>query len=271
MAERPSLSSAQELPPLYEQGGLTPAHWREVLDRLIDQRRKQHDDILGRAELYATAVISGVLPSTDFHHRSYLGRRSWQLVAGLQITDKYRLPTVMHLVPSRVLPKNPIMLEIVNFAKKEYDSSFTLEDYLHYYRLTEPHVWAYRLTDDVVWEKDIGRKYEHVPGPSKWEHDTGHWFEYPGESIPVHLPEFIRCEDQKFYKRWLLTEDELTSNIDEFPKEFKYFDFVTHLRKIAELKPATISARLQLRTPNLAHIHDSPHFGIVEKPIPQAA
>ena len=137
---------------LHERGGLTPAHWQEVI-RMIgkrsldagyekslyerfkrsikDEYTNPHNPIPSKIIAYANKVISGEFPDTGFHHRQYLGRRHWKGISSLDTTDIVKEP--------RRFPPWPKVSQVTNqeahvaklFAMSEMSTTFTLNDYTY--------------------------------------------------------------------------------------------------------------------------------------------
>lgn len=69
---------------LDERGGLTPAHWQHVINR-IGWRK---GEISAKIVNYGQKVISGEFPDAGYHHGRFLGQRHWKEIANLQTKNR---------------------------------------------------------------------------------------------------------------------------------------------------------------------------------------
>lgn len=119
---------------LQERGGLTVAHWEEVVRRI----GKSKDQTDTKVVAYGQKVLTCDFPDTDNYHRWYLGYRHW---------DKIR---------SLVRP-----IEIRQYASLERMNQYTLDDYYHYHfssslALNIPYRYetGYQDPEFLVWRQD---------------------------------------------------------------------------------------------------------------------
>lgn len=111
---------------IHERGGLTPQHWKIVLDRLGQSPLLDSTSIRD----YAAAVIHGEFSDINFHHREYLGSRHWKNINTAFADEK------PFLVPHRRRPWSrneypSIVNDIVDYALLEEHATYTLNDYIH--------------------------------------------------------------------------------------------------------------------------------------------
>lgn len=117
---------------LHERGGLTPAHWQEVIKRIRDSR----DAIAQKVMTYAQKVISGEFPDSGFHHRSFLGRRHWRVLSQIKTKDKLETHGKIAFLEIPFLIRtefvdNQLASEITKYADLEKNLHYTLDDYFN--------------------------------------------------------------------------------------------------------------------------------------------
>lgn len=279
MVERQTPTSAQELFPLHEQGGLTPKHWQEVISRVGRSKGEVPEKIVA----YARKVISGEFLDSGFHHRGFLGRRHWCFIVDLDVADMIREPRkILFLLPDRITTvANPIMLEVQEFAKQESQTCYTLDDFLlkdrswpnvSEYRNVDEWPDEYKLLSSGVWKNKRRVPYIHEEW-TKMDHDSGHYFPAAdGKLVTIYsyMGEDRELDSSSFFNRWLLSQDEISFDSEEFPKRVSGQSLRQQLIQFAESNPVEIRERLKTATSELSHLHNSPHFGIQEAPIPRA-
>ena len=247
MAERPQPTSAQETTPLHERGGLTPKHWEEVVT-LREALGFNGEKIVA----YAQKVISGEFPDRGFHHRMYLGQRHWKLLAGqnrfkenvIKRDYSIRKPFTLPLTRIEIVDlASDTFKEAREYARFEAGKSYTLNDYL-------PTI------NNSGW---IGSEWVLSGESYGWKHGTPIGFPDYTETINYDNP------PESILSRNLLSFAEVPDPVHTSPETLK-----AKLLEIVASSPSLIIDRLKARIPELRHLHDSPHFGILEKPIPQA-
>ncbi len=275
MVERQRPTSAQEASPLHEQGGLTTGHWKEILSQ-IDGAYNEEARTVKR---FATEI--GLHPTMlkQYGHEERLGRRHWNFIAGLNAKKRLREPRrILFILPDRITTvDSEIMLEVQEFAVQEENAIYTLNDHvgrglpnvIEYMHVDE---WPdeYELTADGIWVHNCRIPYIYEKW-TKMDHDSGHYFPAAdGELVTVYSYQGVRekLEASELYKRWLLSENEITFTDDKFPRHVSASSLREQLFELAKSNPDEAKRRLKEATPQYAHLHDSPHFGILEKPIP---
>src|SRR5579859_3073475 len=84
-APNPIGPEIQRGPTIHELGGLSPQHWKKVIDKIDSVGRRYsfevNEDVRRHVLLYANHVIDGELPAGGFDASNYLGRRHWVAIA----------------------------------------------------------------------------------------------------------------------------------------------------------------------------------------------
>lgn len=148
-----------------------------------------------------------------------------------------------------ILPKynyveNETARQVQAFAQAEWDASYTLDDFIS----TLEYAWL--LESD---ESGHSRVF--------WGNNNRWWiFFYHNYNANDYTSEFTWSS--MLLERWLLTEAEVNDPLRTPPDKL-----TKRLREQAKSNPDEFRERLRRRTPDLAHLHDSPHFGIVEREI----
>lgn len=265
---REQRSSTPDIAFLLERGGLTPAHWEQVI-RTIGRPK---DPIAAKIVAYGQNVITGDYPDTGNHHRAYLGQRHWVRIVRLNTLDRHVTHRWLWLsITKPVL--NPTAREASVYADSEMDSTYTLDDHINSScrdSITDyhaPHILDIRWAlEHQKWEVESYR-IESYPNPHNppYEWNTG-----PETSISVRVPLLLTEEDlaraqSLLWETWLLTESEVIDPFHTSPTIL-----TERLREAAVLKPDEIKERLKARRPLLLSPlfpYDSPHFGILEKEV----
>lgn len=112
---------------IHEHGGLTPEHWREVVDRIGEPKNKTDQKLIN----YAQKVISGDFPDSGSYHREYLGHRHWLRLSFINTKDKIITPRKLPPWPKISYIVNPTVEEIKSYAKAETKAVYTLDDYFN--------------------------------------------------------------------------------------------------------------------------------------------
>ena len=224
---------------LQERGGLTPAHWETILWRLPVLL----DETTRKIEKYGdTYGLTG--QDSQLYHRLFLGRRHWDHIAGqdmnysgIQVDKKF--PFVHRPQVDRQLAQ-----EVRDYARAEGTASYTLDDYIK----TLGSGWRidgeWGQYSDVSWGRDDKRWYVF-----NFHNDTSN------DSIGTPAARTL-------LDKWLLTEGNVSNPLDTPP------DTLTKkLIEEARINPDKIRDRLKAYTPDLARLHNSPHFGILEKEV----
>ncbi len=107
---------------IHERGGLTPAHWQEVVKRLGEPKDETSEKIVA----YAQKVISGEFPDTGFHYKEYLGRRHLSVLERKVIVRTRGL----NVLVTRMLNSSKLALlrDIENFSKASFFKYETFND-----------------------------------------------------------------------------------------------------------------------------------------------
>ncbi|GEM_PF-6619695 len=173
-------SSVPETSPLHEQGGLTPEHWQKIQTILLNDNawkttfipygqdsftnhritftQTTFDKFLG----YTQKVTTGEFPPDTEHHRRYLGRRHWSMIADGPTSEWInvpgKIPVLRQIFKGVQLNRidNEIYAEARNYAKHEQYLTYTLDDFLANVPKWDIHG---RLWFDKRWE---GYIYEEV-------------------------------------------------------------------------------------------------------------
>lgn len=112
---------------LLERGGLTPAHWEEVLQRI----GKNKGEVKIKVFAYAHGVISGEFPDTGFHHHKYLGQRHWNVIANLDVTDKVKTPRKFPPWSKTSFVGNELAQQIHAYASEQQETVYTVNDFVY--------------------------------------------------------------------------------------------------------------------------------------------
>lgn len=260
-------TQAPEQVNLHERGGLTPEYWQEVISRVA----RNKGEIPEKVVAYGRKVLSGEFPDSGFHHREFLGRKHWEIIKGLPVRNSIKVPRSFPLLPPKsVEVDNPIMVETVAFARAEARNSYTLSDYIVRPPMNtfvhQNTTGIYELDDEDVWKFPYTVKFTTSHEEEIFE--AGHYFK-TGHIVETDYEyQEFQVASPRFYERWLFSDDEFSSFIGD-KKRISDFEMAEELERRALLDPEKYRERLKAVTPFLAHIHDSPHFGILETPIPQ--
>lgn len=246
---------------LQERGGLTPAHWKTILWALpifTLLTLRFHDQVMRKISDYAKRYgIPGL--DENGHHREYLGRRHWDYIA--QLDAKYHVSTQRSfpfLGITRINPQLP--QEVREFAQAESAETYTLDDFL-----SSEH--DSNATLNTIMFNDSG--YNRVLGKTLLQWRMMRYWEY-SESKPendewavVEGPIMSRLATaNEILAQWLLKEGEIKNPLYTAPKQL-----TTRIIALAKEEPQEVRERLRAKTSYLTLLHDSLHFGILEKEI----
>ena len=224
---------------LQERGGLSVQHWGELIKRLDYPKNTTRDKIIA----YGRKVIDGEFQSVDNHHRAYLGRRHWEFVAH----NVHTLDTVVDGRTYGIFPRNKYVLnetarQIQAYARSESPLSYTLDDFMYY---TDD-----KRSDVFEWHGDRWMSYY-------WEED------FEGGQFFKVRKKYSQPSDDDILHHWLLSSNEIAS-----PQRTPKRDITRTLIDVAKANPQLIRERLKRRLENATTLHNSPHFGILEREVP---
>lgn len=197
-------TQAPEQVHLHERGGLTPAHWQEVLDLLAIY------DNPTRAKIthYGQAVINGEVEDHNFNHRNYLGHRHWDEIASSLRHQKNT---------------SPIAKEVEIYAILERSVSFSLDDFF------DRHKRRYGV--GVSYKRDIGsiRREDLVWSNNTWrlQVEKTYYPPYDPDCDPGPAPDPVlskkekskRAATQTLLHHWLLNKKEVHDPLHTSPEQ----------------------------------------------------
>ena len=242
--------SAQETSPLHEQGELTPEYWREIHDKLTNEKiridpvfyPRFSPRVICKVISYAEKVITGEFPSDTEHDREYLGRGHWEMVENIPTLEMHekpgRIPLLGRLFPDTVFINvdNDTLREVRDYATREKLIAHpTLEDFLD----SDPTNFG-ALNDRLEFHKNRGWSgFEYV----EVDFDMAAGTSYTKASLSVaEVGELLR-------ESWYLSEEEAPNILSNSPEELRQI-----ARDLADKDPENIT-----------------RWGWKLKPIPQAA
>src|SRR3989344_5911367 len=193
---------------LHERGGLTPAHWQEVIKRLPPWRNLA--GTTGRTDTklyeYAWNVIEGEFAGTQGHHQEYLGSRHWSNVLSLFKQVEVRIPRKIGILTLPLLTEVDFLAterasEVRNYASIEKTASYTLND----------HIYNLKLSSDI-----FGFQWWNYYEPYIYSTDAYYIDKYSDHRLPSGRPSAIwlksnkeRINDENELLRvWLLTKED---------------------------------------------------------------
>ena len=211
---------------LYERGGLTPAHWQEVIKlirktgepcdemdvmirygrRLITGKpivEEPQDEQSKKVVAYARKVISGEYSDHDFHHRQYLGCRIWNFISVLAARDRTKRPRILLPWPRTEQTDNQLVEEIDQYATAEQKGIFNLDDYFDVYLVRQGIVTLNYGQEHLRWSIGVWKLFENVS-------EEG---EYP------YYEERGNADEGSLLNKWLLTKSEVIDPIHTSPEE----------------------------------------------------
>lgn len=154
----PERQIPEEIAYLVERGGLTQAHWEEVVKRARKSKFEPpyyfpSDRVDQTFIKYGVAVIEGRLPDTGDVHKEYLGRRHWSYIGGLSTEDRVVDRRIFGIFPVYKFVSNRVADQARAYAEFEKENSYTLDDYF-YLRLGS----LYEESEDIQYDV-FGRSF----------------------------------------------------------------------------------------------------------------
>src|SRR3989344_1896676 len=256
---------------IHERGGLTPAQWVEVLNRI----GKPKDEIRAKILDYGTKVISEEFADTGLHYRRFLGRRHWFEIEHLVKFDKMKTPRKFPPWPKIDWIEDRLPLEIRQFARSETMATYTLNDFLHelqrnlrYGRIRVGYFGS------PVWV-DCGTSIEE-DGYLFWDKRSQVWEiknvvriahrQYTGEfGNPPAVSEeksLVLADKNHILKIFLLDAKQAPN-----PNQMSPQDLAIRLVDAARINPEKIRNRLKSRIKGLPRYLNSEMFGLLEEEI----
>lgn len=296
MTERfqPKNPEESSIQPLLERGGLTPAHWEEVvrmigkgrldeqyeksligrtaINEKLDQYTNPNNPIPEKIIAYAQKVMSGEFPDNGFHHRQYLGRRHWEGILRLDATDIIKIPRRLPPWPKTIKTENDRDKQSVRYSANEYSRTLTLNDYIDYLEKNLiPISYGYggKFSSYYKWSQneDSWRyiQFDEVDDRSRNDCDSiadtnsilGYWLMNPDEFSGG----IVRMQSKVLGERLVTLAKERPELIKERLRSVLNRDTTYH-----EYDPPMNFGQLALGISNHAILY-SENFGIVEKEI----
>ncbi len=239
---------------LQERGGLTSAHWEEIIRRIYDPKNPVGAKIVA----YGQKVIAGEFPDTNNHHRMYLGQRHWERIVHISPTDKVKKSRIFPPWPKTVLIYSELAERARKYADFERSATYTLDDYIASIGSKgDRETWCEYDLPKGNWVRVT--EIIRPPTPGGWLPATSpNWSYYDGGTDII----IDSTNEEEILNLWLLTKEETRDPLHTSPTILS-----EQLREIALRKPDDIRERLKAKTPSLARLHNNPHFGILEQQV----
>jgi len=266
MVERPNPpNSGPETSRLLDQKELTIDQWKTIMTLVGEPTNGTAEKLVA----FTRSIIAGNIPNRVEEYRKYLGRKHWNVVQFINATEIIDDPRkyLPFLKPRRKKVENTDILIITKIAKNHSSLSFTANDWL---TIQASSPGFYELRENGEWVNEYETSFEYESW-TKMDHDSGHYFPSAGAKLITITSKGWNktlTDSSKIYKEFLLKEDEIVFETEEFPKRVTYIKLGELFIQFAEANPKEMRRRLIEATPSETHIHTSPFFGILEKPIP---